>query len=130
MIQQNLCRNLNQSNTDKWVSEHFYPLTTKLREGNVFSRVFLFTGVLTVQPPPPALPPSRHGTSRQGPPGHGTSLHRDPSPLLVTSDGHHWRPVQTSSLQDPLTSTDIWWLLKQVRLAHAGGTHPAEMHSY
>ena len=47
---------------------------------------------LTVQGPPPV-----HGTSLYGDPsGHGTSLYKNP--LLVTSVGHHWRPVETSSL--------------------------------
>ena len=41
--------------------------------------------------------------------------------LLVTSGGHHWRPVQTCSLdltvQAPLPHvTDIWWPLKHVWL--------------
>ena len=34
-----------------------------------------------------------------------------PPPLLVTSDGDHWRPVQTSSFRDLslLPRSDIWW---------------------
>ena len=45
-----------------------------------------------------------------------------PPLLLVTPGGHHWRSVQTRLLQDPPpTSGDIWWLLKQVRSAYAGG---------
>ena len=33
-----------------------------------------------------------------------------PNPLLVRFGGHHWRPVQIFSLEDPSpTSTDIWW---------------------
>ena len=46
------------------------------------------------------------------------------TPLLVTSDGRHWRPVQTCSFQtlgplNPSTPTevDIWWLLKHVQSA-------------
>ena len=54
-------------------------------------------------------------------PQHGTWVPTPfPSYLLVTSGDHHWRPVQTCSLQDPPspTGTDIWWWpLKQVRLA-------------
>ena len=37
-----------------------------------------------------------------------------PHSLLVTSGGHHLRPVQTCSLQDPVTGADIWWPLKHV----------------
>ena len=37
-----------------------------------------------------------------------------PVPLLVTSGGRQWGPVQTCSLQAP-TRAEIWWLLKQVR---------------
>ena len=40
---------------------------------------------------------------------------------LVTSGGHHWRPVQTCSLgltaQTPSTGTDIWWPPKHILLA-------------
>ena len=43
---------------------------------------------LTVQVSPFPLPPSQ-------PQPHVAH------PLLVASDGHHWRPVQTYSLQDP-----------------------------
>ena len=46
--------------------------------------------------------------------GHGTpnipEMRRIPIPLLLTSGGHHWIPVQTCSLEDPppllLTSRD------------------------
>ena len=38
-------------------------------------------------------------------------------PMLVTSGGHHWKPVQTCSFEDPTPiSTDIWWL-KHTQLA-------------
>ena len=51
---------------------------------------------------------------------HWTSLYRPPSPTLtpdirpsptqlVTSGDHHWRSVQTCSLEKPHTGTDIWW---------------------
>ena len=50
------------------------------------------------------------------------------APLLVTSGDHHWRPIQTCSLQDPSpTGTDIWWLLKHVLSVQVGGTHPTGM---
>ena len=45
-------------------------------------------------------------TSDIGTPGHG------PFPQLLTSCGHHRRPVQTCLLRTPhplSTSTDIWW---------------------
>ena len=58
---------------------------------------------LTVQPPLP----HRHQT--WAPPG-------PPTPLLMTSHDHFWRPVQTCSLEDCPTSTDIWWP-KQIWLA-------------
>ena len=49
--------------------------------------------------------------------------------MLVTSGGHHWRPVQTCSLYDPTcTGADIWWLLTRVRLAQADSMmHPTGM---
>ena len=41
-----------------------------------------------------------------------------PISLLLTSDGHHWRPVQTCLLQDSTpTNTDIWWIPKHILLA-------------
>ena len=59
---------------------------------------------------------------------------QDPPPTwhprypLVTSGGHHWRPVQTCSLQAPLGLTSggcwsEWWS------AQADGTHPTGMFS-
>ena len=65
---------------------------------------------LTVQAPWPQsnpLPPDL----RHGPPAPGSSL--------PASDiwGHYWRPVQTCSLEDPSTGTDIWWPPKHIRLA-------------
>ena len=47
---------------------------------------------------------------------------------LLTSSGHHWRPVQTCSLQDPPQGWHLG-LLKHVRSAEAGGTHPIGMFS-
>ena len=57
---------------------------------------------LTVQPSPPALP-SGHQTwdppAPALPSGHQTWDPPAPA-LLVTSSGHHWRPVQACSLDD------------------------------
>ena len=54
--------------------------------------------------------------------------HMGPSPKLVTSGGHHWRPVQTCSFEDqpPL-------VLKsggQSNRCQAGGMHPTGMSYY
>ena len=50
----------------------------------------------------------------QGPP-------QVPVPPLVKSRDHHWRPVQTCSLQDPFsTNAYIWWL----SLTQAGSSIP------
>ena len=97
-------------------------LPTKLRSGNVFTGVSLSfcsggrvpwwmgphcTG------PPFSLPDMWHGDLPPPSPGpHGT-----PPQLLVTSGGHHWRSVQTCSLEDPHSGIDIWWPLKHIRLA-------------
>ena len=87
-----------------------YRPPTKLREGNVFSRVCLSTRKgshmiiihdtldLIVHPQPP---------------NPGPSL----LPLWI------WDPT---GHRDPLAS-DIWWLLKHVLSAQAGGTHPIGM---
>ena len=97
----------------------FYRPPTNLRE-DVFTRVCLSTGQgphvtithdhvldLIVQTPPPPTWDLR---------------------IPVTSGGHHWKPVQTCSLQDPLpTSADIWRLLKQARSLAVGGTHLTDM---
>ena len=119
-------------------SSTFFP-PTKLREGNVFSRVSLSvclsTGEdvtinhdaldLTVQGPPPPSCTPRHGTSPRLP---GTSLYWNPpqtrahpstcsnslnldltvqGPLLLTSSGQEWRPVQTCSLRIPPIHTHL-----------------------
>ena len=73
-------------------------------------------------PPGPIPPPSRHWTTLgQASPVRRSQhdicwpqpwpldmgLHIKPQatgPLLVTSGGHHWRPLQTCSLEDPLPS--------------------------
>ena len=79
----------------------------KLRESNVFSRVylsvFLFTVIITHAP----LDPSRHGTSRYRDP-------RDPASLWM------W----TLTVQGPLNSAEVQWLLKHVWSAQEGGKHP------
>ena len=68
-----------------------YRPPTKLREGNVFFRV-----CLSVHRGVPRWPvPMMHWTSQ-------------PPPPLVTSGGHHWRPVQTCSLED---SPNLYWHL-------------------
>ena len=61
---------------------------------------------------------------------HGTSLDRD-SPILPSPDmgphwtgGHHCSNLFTS---DTPTGADIWWLLKLVRSAQVGSTHPTEI---
>ena len=105
---------------------HFYRPSTKLWEGNVFTRFCLFTGGphmtiandsldLIVQCP--TQPCIRHGTRapktlNKGTPRLALGL------LLVTSGGHHWRPVQTCSLRTPSTGTDVWWPLKYVQLTN------------
>ena len=65
-------------------------------------------------PSPPCIGP--HCTRTQAsPPGHvrtcstWTSLYRNP--LLVTSGGQDWKPVQTCSPEDP-PDADFWWLMK------------------
>ena len=93
---------------------NYYHLPRKLLEGDVFSRVWLsvcswgshVTITLTVQAVLTPLPHPRHETLIDRnlpdpgltPPWTRTSLNKDP--LLVTSSDHHWRLVQTSSLQD------------------------------
>ena len=46
---------------------------------------------------------------------------------IFTSSGHQWRPVKTSSYSHPRPGRDTWWLLKELRSAQAGGTHPTGM---
>ena len=91
----------------------YYHPPTKLREGNVFS---------------PLVSHSVQGGVSCGHYLHWASLYRDPLPdvgthctgtPVMTSSGQDWRPVQTYSLEGPL-SADIWWLLKQVRSAKVG----------
>ena len=97
-----------------------------LQEGYVFSCVCVCVCSLGV---PCDHYPSWIDFAIQGPkpqprlfwlPEHGIlTVH---NPLIVTSGGHDWRPVQTCSLEDPphwswylvATEADIWWLLKHV----------------
>ena len=57
-------------------------------------------------------------------PGHETWLG---TPLLVISGGHHWTPVQTSSLDpsvQPFPWSDTWCQLKELQSAQVSRTHP------
>ena len=60
----------------------------------------------TVQPwtptaPLPAQPLGMGPHCTESHPRHGFSPYKDPRLLQVISGGHHWRPVQNCSLQDP-----------------------------
>ena len=71
-----------------------YSPPTKLQEGNVFAGVCLSVhegGHVTITHDALDLTYS--------PPRHGTPC----PPLLVTSGGHHRRPIQTCPLEDPLS---------------------------
>ena len=93
---------------------NYYRPPTELREGNVFSCVCPFRlsvhrwSYVTITHDALDLTVE------------GSPLPR-PSPPLQTReyDGHHQRPVQTHSLEDPQppTSTDIWRPPRQVWLA-------------
>ena len=54
-------------------------------------------------------------------------VHQRTSPLLVTSGGQAWGPVQTCSLQDHLPVLISGGFGKYVQLAQACGTHPTGM---
>ena len=43
--------------------------------------------------------------------------HQTQLPLLLTSGGHHWRPIQTCSFDDPCGIDIWWWPMKHVRFA-------------
>ena len=79
-------------------------------------------------PPPPPPVPRTWGLTLQGPlTVLANSKHRDPNvqgilPLALSIHG--------TSLYRGHTGADIWWLLKYVRSAQAGGTHPTGMLSY
>ena len=101
----------------------FLPSANELRKGNVFTVVCLSvhrgrwspchhypwcicphcTGSLL------ALDPSRNGT--WGPPG---------LPQLVTSGDHHWRPVQTCSLDLTVQSPHWYWHLIATKACTVG----------
>ena len=87
---------------------HYYHSPTKLRESNVFTCVHLFTGGhhviithdaldLTVQDHAPRLCDIRPSAMR--PPSAPRPIRRG-TLLLLTSDGHHWRIVQTCSFEE------------------------------
>ena len=85
----------------------FYHPPTKLRGVNVFTDVCLSfcSGGSHVTITHDALDLTVHPPTDMGPHSTGTSP-------AVTSGGHHWRPVQTCSLQNlpppVLTSGDYW----------------------
>ena len=73
---------------------------------------------LTGQGPPALARPQTRDLNEHGSPS---------SPPLVTSSGHHGRPVQTCSLLDtPPTSAYCWWLLK-LGSVKVGGTYHTGM---
>ena len=82
-------------------------------EGRVSRSWDMPHGRIPTPHPPPNMgpgylrPPYGYGTWIPPPsPRHGTWI----SYLLLTSGGHHWRPVQTCSLEYlPPTSTDTYW---------------------
>ena len=85
----------------------YYRRPTMLQEGKVYTCLSVSQLVYSWREVP--LPMVHLTSPYKTPSGHGTS--GPPSPLFVTSGGHHWRPVKTCSLQDPLplTSADIYW---------------------
>ena len=109
-------------------------MPTKLRESNVFTggclsvymggpmmhRTSLYSPPPGPSPTPRPLdmghgrPPTPLQTRDKEPPGFG--------PLLVSSGGYHWIPVQTCSLDFTVQAlpsvTDIWWPAKHVRLTN------------
>ena len=67
------------------------------------------------EPLTPASPPPRHGTSLHK--ALLVSMDLEPvqgPPIVLTSGGQEWRPVQTCSLEIPLPPT----VLKHIRLAN------------
>ena len=97
------------SNINVWWAPDYYRSPTMLREGNVFTDVCVsicsqgagslcdhypwYIGHHCKSPPNPL--DIRPGTPP--PPRHQALI---PSPLLVTSGGYHWRPVQTCSFDN------------------------------
>ena len=88
----------------------------------MFSLVFVHTGGthvtitqdaldLTVQVSPgPSPHTSGHKTrDHLAPALHPPDIRHGPLQPLVTSSGHHWRPGETCSFEEPPLSTDIWW---------------------
>ena len=86
------------------------------------ARMMHWTSLCGDTPQPLLRPFSRHGTPTPAPAlsplqTWDTLASCPLGPLLVTSGGHHWTPVQTCSLEDPPIGADIWWPPKHVRLA-------------
>ena len=114
---------------------HFYLPQTKLWECNVFTGVCYSVwgwGGNAQMAPGYLPPPPRDMEPGYLPPTCAWDLGAyTPSPLLLTSGGHHWKPVQTWSLEDlppplppVLTSSGGHWNMYSWQ---AGGTHPTGM---
>ena len=122
---------------------HYYRPPTRLREGNVFSRVChsvhrggggspcdITHGALdlTVQPTGLGLSPLQTWDPPSPPPDMGPPR---PWPPLVTSGDHHWRPGQTCSLdltvQSPPPILISSGLHRSTYGWQAAGWHPTGM---
>ena len=121
----------------------FYRLPTELRDGNVFSRVFLpfclsiclstgespgdhypwCLGSHFTRPHSPSSPTSRQTSDVETNGPRPTPPQSDlepswPCPLLLTFGGQHWRPHQTRLLEDnPPLEQHLVVVLKHVRFA-------------
>ena len=80
----------------------FYRPQTKLREGNVFTNVCHSVGGGSGVGISHAPWDRSHGRYpfTPIPPPHPPNIRLGNLPLLLTFGGHHWRPVQTCSLED------------------------------
>ena len=82
----------------------------KLLEGTVFSRVYQFVHSVRSYV---TITHDALDLTIQGTPGlpctgtHPPSPARPPGPLLVSSGGQDWRPVQICSLENPLPVTPV-----------------------
>ena len=94
----------------------YYHTLTKLRGGNVFKGICHSVGGLVSHVP--CAWRGRGGYPRSHVPCPGGP---HPIPLLLTSGGHHWKPVQTYSLEEIPHPLQYGW--------QAGGTHPTRMFS-
>ena len=63
--------------------------------------MILWISLYRAGPPGPGTLDITHGTPPPAPVRIWTPDTELPNPLLVKSGGHHWRPVQTCSLEDP-----------------------------